>query len=145
MSIFLILLVSFSKLLNTSCRLINAAMGTYVGSLRGSFVNHVVGTVFAGLLLIVGFKTGHIHFEGIPVYYFFGGFIGLIVVAASNFAVPHVGAMLSVIIIISSQLFASALIDRFGLFGGEVITVDLFHVAGILLLILGSVFVFVKR
>lgn len=145
MSLFLILLTCLTSLVNTISRLINAAMGTHIGSLESSFVNHVVGTLFAGLLLLVGVKTGHLVFSGIPFYYFLGGCLGLLMLAGHNYAVPHVGIMLVLIIFITSQLFTSGLIEHFGLMGSTEIPFSWLRLLGFCLLIGGARLVYVRE
>ena len=49
-----ILLAIVTGTITVVSRVVNAALATRIGSLRGSFVNHIVGALFAGLPLAVG-------------------------------------------------------------------------------------------
>jgi len=60
---FFLVLAGINGGIVTLSRLVNSRLGSYVGSLKGSFINHVVGSLFAGLLLLVGLGTGHIYFN----------------------------------------------------------------------------------
>ncbi|HLD44423.1 MAG TPA: DMT family transporter, partial [bacterium] len=100
------------------------------------------GTLFSGLLLLVGLGSGALTLTGIPYYYFLGGCIGFLVVAGNNFAVPHLGTMLTTLIIVACQLVTSALMDHFGILGGETIPLSGLRIAGIVVIFLGAVLVF---
>ncbi|PSQ84308.1 MAG: hypothetical protein BRD40_01315 [Bacteroidetes bacterium QS_1_65_9] len=112
-----VFLAAANGLMTVLSRMVNAALGSAVGSLRGSFVNHTVGTLTAGALLLAGLRMGAFRLTGIPWIYFIGGCLGVLVVAASNYAVRHVGAALFATLLLTGQLFTSAVIDHFGLLG----------------------------
>lgn len=145
MTLALILLASANGIMLATCRLFNAALGLRIGNMRGSLVNHLVGAVFAGILIAVGIHTGSLHFRGIPIYYFIGGCFGVLVVFTNNYAVPHIGAMMMTILLISFQLLTSAVIDHFGLLGANIIILNPLRLGGVALLINGALLVFVKK
>lgn len=126
-------------------QVMNAALGVLVGSMGSSVINHLVGTLFAGLLLLVGLRTGLFVFADIPFVYFLGGCLGVCTVAMGNYAIPRIGVVAMAILFMSSQLFTSSLIDHFGWFGAKSISLTLPHVVGILLLIVGAALVFTKE
>jgi len=119
-------------------RLVNASLATYTGSLSGSFINHVVGTVTAGGLLVAGVRTGVLQWGGLPWYYWIGGCMGVFVVAASNYAVPRIGAVLLGMLLLAAQLIASAGLDHFGLLGGSPIELSWMRVLGLAVLLAGA-------
>lgn len=129
----------------TLSRLINSALGSYIGSLNGSFVNHIVGALFAAILLLVGLGNGQIHFQGIPIYYFIGGMLGVFLVTFNNYAVPFLGAAAVAILMLFAQLLTSSLIDHFGLLGARVLPLSLLKLAGLSFLLLGSILVIKGR
>lgn len=139
--LFYSLLAALNGGIVTFSRLINSSLGSYVGSLKGSFINHVVGTLFATMLLLIGMGNGHFKFEGIPLYYFIGGMLGVFLVTFNNFAVPFIGAAAVAILMLFAQLLASSVIDHFGLLGAKVLLLSPFKLAGLGLLMLGSILV----
>ena len=128
-------------LLAVASRVVNASLSDHVGSLRGSFVNHAVGLGAVGLVLLLGISTGTVRVTGIAPVYLSGGVLGVLVVAASNYAVRHAGAALFAVLILAFQLIGSALIDHFGWLGQSPITLSWTRVLGLGLLIVGSTLV----
>jgi transporter family-2 protein len=140
-----ILLAIATGTITVVSRVVNAALATRIGSLRGSFVNHIVGALFAGLLLLVGVRTGVLRWSGIPLMYFFGGSLGVLIVAASNYAVQHAGTVVFAVLLLAFQLLSSACIDHFGWMGGDVISMTFTRGAGLALIIGGAVLVVTDR
>lgn len=140
-----ILLALTNGAITVMSRVVNAALATRVGNLEGSFVNHLVGALFAGGLLLVGIRTGVLHLTGIPLIYFSGGCLGVLVVAASNYAVQEAGVVLFSVLLLTFQLLTSAVIDHFGLVGGDVIPLTGPRVLGLVLLLVGAVLVVTDR
>jgi transporter family-2 protein len=139
------LLAFANGLLTVFSRLINASLSEYVGSLRGSLVNHVVGLGAVGLLVLVGVGTGRVQVMGIAPVYLSGGVFGVLVVGASNYAVRHAGAALFAVLVLAFQLIGSALIDHFGWLGQTAIALSWTRVLGLGLLIGGAVLVVTDR
>ncbi len=140
----LILALSNGALLSLQ-QVTNAALGLRIGSVGSSVINHLVGALFAGLLLIIGFQTGRLNISGIPLLYFLGGALGVSTVAMGNYAIPRIGVVMTAILFTSSQLFTSSLIDHFGLLGAKHIPLTPSHAIGILLIIIGATLVFTKE
>ncbi|MFO8098638.1 MAG: DMT family transporter [Salinibacter sp.] len=133
-------------LLAVGSRVVNAALSEHVGSLRGSLVNHVVGAGAVGLLLLAGLGTGTIAagMEVAPIYWS-GGVLGVLVVAASNYAVRQTGVTLFAVLILAFQLIGSALIDHFGWLGQSPIALSWPRLLGLGLLIGGALLVVTDR
>ena len=140
-----LLLASANGLLTVVSRMVNASLGRAVGSLQGSFVNHVVGTLGAGLVLLVGWRTGTFALGSIPWIYWTGGCIGVLIVAASNYAVATVGATLFAVLLLTGQIFTSALIDHFGWLGETQIPMAPTKLLGLGLLLAGALLVLTDR
>lgn len=137
-------LAALNGVLGSISRLLNAALGATLGSLEGSWVNHVVGTAFAGGLLLVGWRTGTMQ-GGLPWYYWIGGCMGVGVVAAGNYVIPRIGAVLFALLLLAMQLIASATLDHFGWLGGVVIPLSPQRVSGLLLLFGGALLALYER
>ena len=119
-------------------RVVNAALGARVGSLKGSLVNHVVGALAAGLLVLVGLGTGTLYLSGVPIVYLTGGCIGVLVVAASNYAAARIGVTLLSMLMLTFQILSSAAIDHYGWLGADTLPVTPQRGLGIILLTVGT-------
>ena len=135
------LLAIANGLLAVWARVVNARLSDYVGDLRGSLVNHAVGLFVVAALLLFGVGSGAVRVTGIPLVYLSGGIFGVLVVAASNYAVRHAGAVLFSVLVLAFQLIGSALIDHFGWLGQAPIALSWTRGAGLVLLIVGAVIV----
>jgi bacterial/archaeal transporter family-2 protein len=145
MEIIYIALAGLNGGVVTLSRLINSALGSYVGSLPGSLINHAVGTLFAALLLIIGTGSGELQLFGIPPFLFVGGVLGVFLVTCNNVAVPRIGSTAVAILMLFAQLCSSSLIDHFGLLGANVLSLTPLKLAGLSLLFLGSICVAVGK
>lgn len=141
-SIFLTLL---SGVALTFQKVVNAALGKRIGSMESSFINHIVGAFFGGLLLLVGLRTGHIYFSGIPFYLFLGGSLGVFVVFFVNYSIPVIGIMATLICLTISQLTTSLVIDHYGFVNGTVLQMGALRIVGIILIICGAMLVLSRR
>ncbi len=139
------LLAAFNGVLSALSRVVNAALGTYVGSLESSWINHVVGTAFAALLLLLGLSTGTLQWGGLAWYYWIGGCFGVGVVAASNYAVARIGAVLFGMVVLAVQLGTSAGLDHYGALGGEPIPLTWTRLGGLALLMAGALLTLTDR
>ncbi|MBU0504514.1 MAG: DMT family transporter [bacterium] len=145
MNTLIILIAGLTEVLNTTSRLLNAAMGMYVGSLEASFINHVVGSLFAGALILVGIGSNASFFQDISFIYYLGGMIGFLMLSANNYSTLHLGAMLVYILFVSTQLFTSGIIEHFGLIGAPEVPFTLKRFLGISLIIAGAFLVSQKK
>lgn len=136
-----VLLAFTNGLFAVLARVVNAALSDHVGSLRGSFVNHAIGLVVVAILLLGGAGSGALLVADINPVYLSGGVLGVLVVAASNYAVRHAGSTLFAVLVLAFQLLGSALIDHFGWLGQTPIALSWTRVLGLSLLIAGAVFV----
>ncbi|MBI2345321.1 MAG: DMT family transporter [Deltaproteobacteria bacterium] len=135
--IVLVLVTAVNGVLLSWSRLINAALGLRVGALPSSLINHLVGTVVAGLLLLV-IRTGTVRFD-LPLYYFCGGLLGVLVVCGWNYALPRIGNTFLAILVIGTQIGGSAVIDHFGLLGGAAFPISTSSITGLALLLIGAI------
>ena len=73
-----------------------------------------------------------------PSWMWLGGLMGLTVVFAITFAQPRIGATATIGILIAGQLVMGALIDRYGWFGVDQISLSPARLIGIALLGIGA-------
>lgn len=140
-----VLLAFTNGLFTVLARVVNAALSDHVGSLRGSLVNHAVGLAVVGAVLLGGVGSGAVRVTGIAPVYLSGGVLGVLVVAASNYAVRHAGSTLFAVLILTFQLIGSALIDHFGWLGQSPIALSWTRMLGLGLLVVGAVLVVTDR
>ena len=70
----------------------------------------------------------------VPKWQLFGGLLGAFYVIVTILIVPKLGVAPTLIAVIAGQILLGAIIDHFGLFGGEVKPIDFKKSAAIILL-----------
>jgi transporter family-2 protein len=120
-----------------------AVMGRFgdrIGVFEALSFSTAVQLVFSLALLVAarGGIGGLHHVARTPVWMWIGGLMGLTVVTAITFAQPRIGATATIGILIAGQLVMGAVIDRFGLFGVDQISLSSPRLIGIVLLGIGA-------
>lgn len=119
---------------------LNAALGKVIGILEATFIVHLVGLVLVSLLLFV-FHLGHGSLAVLgkaPVYSYFGGILGVIIIYAVARSIPAVGVAPATTAIILGQVLTAGLIDHLGLFGMDKLHFSWCRIGGTLLLAGGA-------
>jgi len=96
--------------------LINAGLAQKIGAFQGALINYAVGllgTLLIILLILItgNFNTGNL--SGIPFYAYLGGFVGVMVVVASNIVIPKIPVLYTTILIFIGQIFTGIILDYF--------------------------------
>lgn len=94
----------------------NSQLSKKIGVFQGAFVNYVVGLLCATVVFFItkGYTTMTIHgFDGIPLWAYFGGALGVAVVCISNIIIPKIPTVYTTLLIFIGQLFSGMLIDYF--------------------------------
>ena len=73
-----------------------------------------------------------------PAWLWLGGVMSVYIVFAVTVGPPRIGVAATVGIVIAGNLVSAAVIDRYGLFGQEVIPLDRWRLLGLLLLAVGA-------
>jgi transporter family-2 protein len=121
---------------------INAGLGRSTGSLPAALVSFGIGTIALAAIVLLSGKAGGLSSTfDVSWYYLLGGFLGAIYVTNALIAVSVVGAGGVAAATITGQLTASVVIDRFGLFGLDQVALTPERVAGVALLLAGTVLV----
>ena len=120
-----------------------AVMGRFggrVGIFEALTFSTAVQLAFSLVLLLAvrGGLGGLHHVFKTPAWMWIGGLMGFTVVTAITFAQPRVGATATIGILIAGQLVMGAVIDRYGLFGVDQISLSLPRLIGIALLGIGA-------
>lgn len=119
---------------------LNAALGKVVGLLEATMVVHLVGLVFA-TLLVISLRLGNLswhNFTQAPWYTYLGGILGVAIIYGVIRSIPKVGVAPATTAIILGQVFTAGLIDHLGLFGMRQIPFGWFKIIGIGLMATGA-------
>jgi transporter family-2 protein len=73
-----------------------------------------------------------------PAWLWIGGLLSVYIVLAITVGPPRIGVAATVGIVIAGNLVMAALIDRYGLFGQEVIPIDRWRLLGLVLVAAGA-------
>lgn len=117
---------------------IAAQMGRRVGSTASSFVVHISGTVFSGLLLFARGGENIQNWRSLSWYMLGSGLFGLVLYLTINHTMPRMGAATALALIIIGQLTVGLIVDHFGLFDTAVHQVTAWRMAGVALLLAGG-------
>jgi transporter family-2 protein len=121
---------------------INAGLGRSTGSLPAALVSFGVGTIaLAGIVILSGKAGGLSSTFDVSWYYLLGGLLGAVYVANALIAVTAIGAGGVAAATVTGQLTFSVAIDRFGLFGLDQVALSPARVAGVVLLLAGTVLI----
>jgi bacterial/archaeal transporter family-2 protein len=101
----------------------------------------VIVAVLCGLAVLLVWEQS---FAGVratlqePAWLWIGGLMSIFIVFAVTVGPPRIGVTATVGIVIAGNLLSAALIDRYGLFGQDVIPIDRWRLLGLLLLAAGA-------
>lgn len=121
----------------------NAVLARATGSpVSAALVSFLVGT--AALVLVVSFwapRPDAAALRALPWWAWVGGLYGAVFVSVAAFAAPRIGVGALLITLIAGQLVVAVLLDHFGAMGLDRRPIDLFRVAGLVLVVAGVVLV----
>jgi bacterial/archaeal transporter family-2 protein len=112
---------------------------------RIGIVPAVAFSVIVALLLgIAALLVWERSFSGVraalhePAWLWIGGLMSIFIVFAITVGPPRIGVTATIGIVIAGNLVSAAMIDRYGLFGQDVIPIDRWRLLGLLLLAVGA-------
>jgi transporter family-2 protein len=114
------------------------AMSERVGGTASSFIVHLSGAIFSGVLLFLRGGEKMRDWQSLPWYMLIAGVWGLILYLTISVTLPKLGGTMVVTLIIIGQLLIGTLIDQFGWLGVPVHPISWTRIAGILVLIAGG-------
>jgi transporter family-2 protein len=122
---------------------VNSRLGRTIGSVQAATFSFVVGTV--ALALVASLFYGGLGSFGevgkAPAWALVGGLLGAVYVTVAIVTVRTLGVSGLTAIVISGQLAAAVVIDRFGLLGIAKQPIGLQRIVGLVLLVLGVLLV----
>ncbi len=117
---------------------IAGAMGQRVGGTASSFIVHLSGMLFSGLLLFFRRGENIRDWPHLPWYMLGAGLFGLILYQTINVTLPRLGGTTTVTLIIIGQLLVGIAIDHFGWLGVAVHPITWSRLLGVLVLLVGG-------
>ncbi|MFZ2112436.1 MAG: DMT family transporter [Solirubrobacteraceae bacterium] len=122
---------------------VNSRLGRSIGSVQAATFSFVVGTV--ALAIVASLFYGGLESFGqvgkAPAWALVGGLLGAVYVTVAILTVRTLGVSGLTAIVISGQLAAAVVIDRFGLLGVSKQSIPPLRVVGLVLLVAGVVLV----
>ena len=98
--------------------MLNGSLSNILGKYTASTIVHGVGTI--SILIIILLKKSKLKFKnGIPLYLYLGGAIGVFTVVCNSVSFVKIGASLTLSFGLLGQSITSILIDNFGLLGSK--------------------------
>jgi bacterial/archaeal transporter family-2 protein len=122
---------------------VNSRLGRSLGSVQAATFSFVVGTVALGLVATLFYKgLGSFGQVGkAPAWAWIGGLFGAVYVTVAILTVRTLGVSGLTAIVISGQLAAAVVIDRFGLLGIAKQPIGTQRILGLALLVVGVLLV----
>ena len=120
---------------------INARLAQKVGSYESSLISFAVGTLCLLAVVPVAGRGNLRNVLDATWWEFSGGLLGAFFVTMTIIAVPRMGTVAVMAIIIAGQLTTGALLDQFGIFGLRQVAFTPLRGLGIALLFLGALLV----
>lgn len=93
--------------------IVNSQLAKRIGIFHGAFYNYLIGSIFGFIVFLVIRDTSIKTMSTVPVWAYFGGFIGVFVLGLQNFVVPKIPIVYSSLIMFLGQLFTGLAIDFF--------------------------------
>jgi len=96
--------------------ILNSHLAKEIGFMQGTLINYIVGLSSTILLIAIVKNPVDLSFSSyrsIPVWAFFGGLVGVIVVASTNIVIPKIPTIYTTLLIFIGQLFTGIMIDYF--------------------------------
>jgi transporter family-2 protein len=122
---------------------VNGGLGRKVGLMEASFLSFFIGTLILFFLTIFFGKGNLLEVTEVPRWQLIGGILGALYVCINIFAVNKIGVASTLMAIILGQILLGAVIDHFGLFGGERYPMNSNKIIAILLLF-GAIYLYNK-
>jgi bacterial/archaeal transporter family-2 protein len=119
----------------------NAAITARAGIGTALMINTLVVLVGVSVLFVVtGGPRTFAQAAGAPWHHYIAGLCGFFIIASITFAFPRTGAALATALMVLGMGAMSLLVDHFGWWGMPVIPLSASRVAGVILLVSGTVF-----
>lgn len=123
---------------------INARLAQKVGSYESSLISFAVGTLALCVVVALSGRGNLRAMAGATWWELSGGLLGAFFVTLTIIAVPRLGTLAVMAVVITGQLATGALMDHFGAFGLRHLPLTPLRCTGMLLLAAGAALI-IKR
>ena len=110
----MILLAVLGGVLTTLSMVVSSTLGKKIGLIQSTII-HYIGGLIGGVFILIGLGSkispSIADMSKMPVYMFFGGVIGVIVVYTSNVVIPKIPVVYSTLLMFSGQMLCAIIID----------------------------------
>ena len=117
---------------------LNGILSEITGNYMSSVMIHIVG-LFAIVIVLLVSKSKLRMQQGIPLYLYSAGAIGVFTVLFSNISFSALGVSITIALSLLGQSVSSIIIDHFGLLGMKVVKFEKKKMIGLLLISSGIV------
>jgi len=90
---------------------LNGSLGNLTGIAFSLFIIHIIGLIITGFMLIV--KKQKLNHKGVPLFLFFGGLLGIIIVGSQSISIARIGLSTTIMLVLAAQIVASGIYDYF--------------------------------
>ena len=111
------------------------------GTFEAAFVSISTTFILITCIVFIFGKGDLTKIVEVPKYFYFAGAMGIVVVVGSIFTIRILGPAMSISIVIAAQIGMSVILEHFGLFGVEQVSISMTRILGILLMIGGIIFI----
>jgi transporter family-2 protein len=120
---------------------VQGRLGDRVGSIEAMATASLVGAVLALIVLLIATRSlsGIGDALGSPKWMLLGGVMSALIILAITIAGPRIGIVATTSVLIAAQFALATIIDRFGWFGVERISVSWTRILGLAFLCAGAV------
>lgn len=137
-NMYLVLLMACGGLAVAIQPSINARLAQKIGSYESSLISFVVGTLAMFVMVVIAGRGSLRNVVDVSWWELTGGLLGAYFVTMTIIAVPRLGTLAVMSIIIAGQLTTAALLDQYGAFGLRQIPLTPVRGIGLLLLCVGA-------
>ena len=123
---------------------VNNRMAVSVGSpILGAFISFVIGTlsIFAYALVSGESLSSLTSSKNAPAIAWIGGLLGAFFVTSTIILLPRIGVAMTISLVIAGQMVAALVMDHYGLLGVPVKEMNLWRIAGVILIVGGVVLI----
>lgn len=118
---------------------LNAVLGKFVGLIEATLIVHIIGSVLAAIIVLVGLSKGDLGKLGqVPWYAYLGGILSVLIIYGVAASIPKVGVAVATTAIIVGQVSTAMFIDHVGCFGLDKVPFTLTKLVGLIFLAIGA-------
>ena len=120
---------------------LNGGLGTRLGNpVQAATLLFLLALTVSAVVMLVQPKPITINMLAVPPHYFLGGLFVAFYVLAVTFIGPKIGVGNAIVLVLLGQTLASVVIDHFGWFGAQQVTLNLSRAMGCVFIVGGVLF-----